>query len=211
MGRSRNKKIKGQSDLRILNFNINGLMYHQKTLLTQMVDNDYDVITLQETFTSSEGARSLKIPGYQKFPKDSETPAPDQQGVPPNNLDATVGFPPPPRGLVTYVKTSLKASKPATQPAFCDKGEFLTTCISTGSRHVKILNYYISPSFKPEHRNYDFSGFLSGSYIMAGDANADPARTDTAQGEHLYKALETHPFICLVNNTSPTNFTTLES
>ena len=213
MARSRKRKNKGLSSLKVLNFNINGLVAHQKTLLSQMVDNDYDVITLQETLTTKEVHKSLLISGYQRFhlDKDPHIDIDVDNGNNDDDLGLNLLFqdprPPPNRGLATYVKTTLKASKSRDQTGFCDKGEFLVVNIKTQTGTTKIMNYYISPSYLASQRTYNFSDFLSDSFLLIGDANADPAHSDTAQGEHLANALEAYPFVNLFNDLSPTNFT----
>ena len=153
MARGRKRKNRGLHDLRILDFNINGLVAHQKTLLAQMENNDYDVITLQETHTSKETHRSLLMSGYQRFHLDKDPLASNDDAEDNNddNLGLNVLFqdprPPPKHGLATYVKTTLRASKASDQTGFCDKGEFLIVNIKTQTGVIKIMNYYISPSY----------------------------------------------------------------
>ena len=178
------------SNLKILNWNIAGINRKTATLLAHCKQENYDVITLQETLL--QRGKKLKVSGYNTFI------------TPHENTD---------RGLAVLIKNTIPVKR-ITNPISCGNNvEVIAVTIILQEYQLDIYNIYrkLTQGNNGELELAQlFAHASTNNTLITGDFNAhhnilSSPQSPNEAGEHLASILDDFPDVALLNNGEPTH------
>jgi exonuclease III len=168
--------------VKILQFNINGLMSKFKELKQTLINMDIGIVCLQETFLKEN--KSIKIPGYTIIRKDR----PSHKG-----------------GLAIIIKNSLKYQEIIND----NQIEYQEIKLFLQNENINLLNLYIAPHVQTDSPNLETIFKDKSKSIILGDFNAHNliwgSSHNSSRGKTIESIIDRNNLIIL-NTGHPTYF-----